>query len=105
MLRLNIPLARESPPPRDCRIRSHKLRESMRLHHLGIVASSVRYDTSVKPKTQTPFERFTQAMDGLMAVPHSELKKALDREKRDKQRKKRARTSPASVRASSNQKD
>jgi hypothetical protein len=64
----------------------------------------MRYDTSVKPKTQTPFERFTQAMDGLMTVSRDDLKKTLDREKRDKQRKKRARTSPAS-RASSNQKD
>jgi len=64
----------------------------------------MRCDIPVKPKTQTPFERFTQAMDGLMTVPHSELKKALDREKRDKQRKKRTKTSPAS-RVSSNQKD
>jgi len=50
----------------------------------------------VKPKTQTPFQKFTKAMDGLMSVPHSEIKKALDREKRQKERKKRAKTSPAS---------
>jgi hypothetical protein len=30
----------------------------------------------------SPFENFTRAMDGLMRVPHSELKKALALEKR-----------------------
>jgi hypothetical protein len=49
----------------------------------------------MKTKPQTPFENFTRAMDHLMAVPHSELKRVLDREKRQKE-KKRARTSPAS---------
>ena len=53
----------------------------------------------MKPKTLTPFENFTQAMDGLMRVPHSEIKKALDQEKRDKARKKRAKNQPASVSA------
>ena len=33
--------------------------------------------------TQTPFQRFTQAVDGLMRVPHSEIKKELEREKRE----------------------
>ena len=42
----------------------------------------MEYDTPVKPKPETPFERFTKAMDGLMSVPHSEIKAALDREKR-----------------------
>jgi hypothetical protein len=32
--------------------------------------------------TQTPFANFTRAMDGLMRVPHSEIKKALAEEKR-----------------------
>jgi hypothetical protein len=32
-------------------------------------------------KTQTPFQRFTQAVDALMRVPHSEIKKALEEEK------------------------
>jgi hypothetical protein len=48
-----------------------------------------------KTESETPFLRFTKAMDHLMAVPHSELKRVLDREKRQKE-KKRARTSPAS---------
>jgi hypothetical protein len=37
----------------------------------------------MKSKPLTPFDTFTQAMDGLMRVPHSEIKKALDKEKRD----------------------
>jgi hypothetical protein len=41
----------------------------------------VRYDTPVKPKAETPFEHFTKVMDGLMSVPHSEIKAALDKEK------------------------
>ncbi len=44
----------------------------------------------------SPFDKFTKVMDGLMTVPHSELKRALDREKKHKARKKRARTSRAS---------
>jgi hypothetical protein len=35
-------------------------------------------------------------MDGLIRVPHSALKAALDKEKREKARKKRAKSSPAS---------
>jgi hypothetical protein len=56
---------------------------------------------SMKSKPISPFENFTQAMDSLMRVPHSEIKKALDREKREKTRKKRAKIKPASGRASS----
>jgi hypothetical protein len=41
----------------------------------------VQYDTSVKAKSETPFERFTKAMDSLVRVPHSEIKKALERER------------------------
>jgi hypothetical protein len=37
----------------------------------------------MKAKSLTPFENFTQAMDGLMRVPHSEIQKALAREKRE----------------------
>ncbi len=33
--------------------------------------------------TLSPFENFTKAMDGLMRVPHSAIKKALDQEKRE----------------------
>ena len=43
----------------------------------------MRYDTPVKPKQETPFQKFTRAMDGLVRVPHSEIKAALDREKRE----------------------
>jgi len=64
----------------------------------------LRYDERVKSKTRTtdehtdisPFEKFTKVMDGLMSVPHSDLKRALDREKKQKARKKRSRTSRAS---------
>jgi len=55
----------------------------------------VRYDASMSSKPQTPFGKFTEAMDGLMRVPHSEIKKALDKEKREKARKKRAKKRPA----------
>jgi len=63
----------------------------------------LRYDERVKSKTRTtehtrisPFAKFTKVMDGLMAVPHSELKRALDREKKQKATKKQARTSRTS---------
>jgi hypothetical protein len=49
----------------------------------------------VSTKSYTPFENFTKAMDHLMAVPHSELKRVLDREKRQKE-KRRSKTSPVS---------
>jgi hypothetical protein len=47
----------------------------------------MRYDERMKsnPKSAdmlSPFENFTKAMDGLMRVPHSEIKKALALEKR-----------------------
>ena len=38
-------------------------------------------------ETLSPFENFTHAMDGLMRVPHTEIKKALAREKRAKEGK------------------
>ena len=47
--------------------------------------------------TLSPFENFTRAMDGLMRVPHSAIKKALDKEKREKERKKRTKKQSASV--------
>lgn len=59
------------------------------------VSFYMRYDTPMKPKPLTPFENFTRAMDGLMRVPHSAVKKALDKERREKERKKRVRK-PAS---------
>lgn len=48
-------------------------------------------------KPLTPFENFTRAMDGLMRVPHSAIKKALEKEKRAKERKKQAKKQPAST--------
>ena len=56
----------------------------------------MRYDTPMKSKPLTPFENFTKAMDGLMRVPHSAIKKALDKEKREKAEKKRVKNRPAS---------
>lgn len=36
----------------------------------------------MKPKPLSPFENFTRAVDSLMRVPHSEIKRALEQEKR-----------------------
>jgi inner membrane protein involved in colicin E2 resistance len=53
-------------------------------------------------KKKTEFEQFDKVMAGLLAVPYSELQQKLEAEKRAKaQKKKRATSSPASVRASS----
>jgi hypothetical protein len=41
----------------------------------------VRYHGPVKAKSETPFQRFTKAMDGLISVPHDAIKKALAEEK------------------------
>jgi len=52
----------------------------------------------VKSDSPTPFEKFTHTMRGLIAVPHSEIKRKLDAERRVKsQKKKRAKSQPASV--------
>jgi len=51
---------------------------------------------STKSNPITLFQQFTRAMDALMQVSHSELKEVLDKEKQEKGRKKRAKTSPAS---------
>lgn len=52
-------------------------------------------------KSQTgDFDKFTNFMQRLVAVPHSEIKAKLDAEKRDKKRKRTSKTS-ASGRASS----
>lgn len=52
--------------------------------------------------SQSKFEQFDKVMDGLLAVPYSELQKKLEEEKRDKAKHKRKRTtSPASGHASS----
>jgi hypothetical protein len=47
-------------------------------------------------KAETPFSKFTQAMDRLVTVSHDELKRRLEADKRQKARKKRAKISPAS---------
>jgi inner membrane protein involved in colicin E2 resistance len=59
----------------------------------------------MKNKQPSEFEKFDNIMDGLLAVPYSELQKKLEEEKRAKatQNEKRA-TSPASSRASSSRK-
>ena len=64
------------------------------------------YDKAMKSESKPSPEsdRFTSFMKRLVAVPHSEIKAKLDAEKRAKQRKKRAKTSPAS-RASDDRED
>lgn len=52
----------------------------------------------MKEKEQE-FDRFTRMTDGLLSVPHSEIKQKLEQEKRTKKRKK-ARASSASREAS-----
>jgi inner membrane protein involved in colicin E2 resistance len=52
----------------------------------------------MKQKRPDEFEAFDQVMDGLLAVPYSELQKKLEEEKKAKakQKEKRAISSPAS---------
>jgi hypothetical protein len=40
------------------------------------------YDNFVKTKPLSPFDNFTRAVDHLIRVPHSEIKKALEQEKK-----------------------
>lgn len=40
------------------------------------------YDASVKTKPLSPFQNFTKAVDALLRVPHAEIKKSLEEEKR-----------------------
>jgi len=54
----------------------------------------------MKSKTLTPFENFTKAVDGLMRVPHSEIKQALEREKRENAGKPKRGPKPRSSSAS-----
>jgi hypothetical protein len=53
---------------------------------LSTIPSYSQMSTAQNPKQptfpQTPFQRFTEAVDGLMRVPHSEIKRALEQEKR-----------------------
>ena len=55
-------------------------------------------------KRQTEFEKFDKVMDGLLAVPHSELQKELAKEERAKAKKKKRLTSTASSRVSASRK-
>jgi len=50
-------------------------------------------------KQRSEFEKFDAVMDGLLAVPYSEVQKKLEKEKHLKQKKKKRPTSTASVRA------
>lgn len=49
----------------------------------------------------TPFQKFTKAVDALMRVPHSEIKKALDQEKQERAKRRVAKRQHASDRAAS----
>ncbi|HKG62346.1 MAG TPA: hypothetical protein VKB05_21475 [Pyrinomonadaceae bacterium] len=56
-------------------------------------------------KDRSEFENFDRVMDGLLAVPYSELQKKLEEEKQAKAKHKKKRpTSTASSRASSSPK-
>jgi hypothetical protein len=56
-------------------------------------------------KSKSEFHTFDRVMDGLLAVPYSELQNKLEEEKKQKEKEKKKRTiSPASSRASSSQK-
>ena len=55
-------------------------------------------------KQKTEFENFDRIMDGLLAVPYSELQKKLDEEKQGKQKKKKRPTSTASPSSASRKK-
>ena len=47
-------------------------------------------------KKQTEFEKFDAVMNGLLAVPRSELTEKLEQEKRAKEKKKRSKTASSS---------
>ena len=53
-----------------------------------------------RQKPSPEFEKFDKVMDGLLAVPYSELQQKLEEEKREKEKGKRVKTSPASRAAS-----
>jgi hypothetical protein len=55
---------------------------------------------STSKTAETPFANFTRAMDGLMRVPHSEIKKAPDQEKRENEGKPKRGPKPRSSSAS-----
>jgi hypothetical protein len=58
----------------------------------------------MRQKGQTESEKFNKVMDGLLAVPYSELQKKLEQDRKAKTQKKRATSSPASRAASSGKK-
>ena len=55
-------------------------------------------------KSSGDFEKFDRVMDGLLAVPYSELQKELEKEERAKAKKKKRPTSTASSRVSASRK-
>lgn len=48
-------------------------------------------------KTRTEYDKFTDLVDGLLKVPHSEIKTKLDAEKQAKKRKKSKASSASRV--------
>ena len=52
-------------------------------------------------KSTKEFERFDHAMDELLKVPHSEIKKKLDAEKEEKRKRKAAKAKKPTGRAAS----
>ena len=55
-------------------------------------------------KPSDEFEKFDKVMDGLLAVPYSELQRKLEQEERAKAKKKKRPTSTASSRVSASRK-
>ncbi|HLL16737.1 MAG TPA: hypothetical protein VK388_16890 [Pyrinomonadaceae bacterium] len=58
----------------------------------------------MKKKQSKEFENFDKVMDGLLAVPYSELQKKLEEERQAKAKQKDERTTSPVSRASSNSK-
>lgn len=58
----------------------------------------------MKKKQSNEFENFDKVMDGLLAVPYSELQKKLEEERQAKAKQKDGRSSSPVSRASSNSK-
>lgn len=55
----------------------------------------------MKQKPSDEFEKFDKVMDGLLAVPYSELQKMLEQERRDKAKHKKKRSTSTASRVSS----
>lgn len=64
-----------------------------------IANSCPSYPQTAMPKENPQFERFTEAMRKLVAVPHSEIKAHLDSEKEAKKLKRTRKSKYAAFRA------